>query len=427
MIMEHSSECLKSEVDLFSLPPTQTAIEGGEWIEFLPLSSIKDIGAPLEFNVTGCAENYMDLSATQLHVRVRVTKGDDTPLPENELVAPVNLLLHSLFSQIDITLNGRNITNSSHTYPYRAYIETLLNYGQDAKNGPLAMEGYIKDTAGYMNNLENNEGMKKRGGYIAKSRSYDLMGRLHCSLFFQQRLLLNLVDMKVRLVRTKPSFCLVAAAEDYNVVIDHASLFVRKVKVSPAVAIGHAKALEKTTAKYPINRVICKVYSVAKGNMSFVQDNVFLGPMPNRVVIGLVDNEAYNGTYNTNPFEFKHYDLNFISVYVDGRPVPHKALEPNFTTGNIVRAYNNLFRSGEDRGIDLTREEFKRGYALFCFSLLPDQSECGHLHLLRQGNLRVELKFSKALQKTISVIVYGEFQNLIEITKARSVLCDFSS
>lgn len=424
LIMTNSPECLKSEVDLFALPPTQTAIEGGEWIEFLPLSSIKD--GPIEFNITGSTEDYIDLSSTQLHVKLRVTKKDGKPLLDTDLVSPANLPLHSLFSQVDVSLNGRNITNSSHTYPYRAYIETLLNYGRDAKMGPLTMEGFHKDTAGSMADHENNEGMKERSKHIANSRSYDLLGRVHCSLFFQQRLLLNLVDVKLRLVRSKPSFFLISSTADYNVHIDHASLFVRKVRVNPAVAIGHAKALEKTTAKYPINRVLCKVYSVAQGSMSFVQDNVYLGAMPQRVIIGLVDNESFNGTFRSNPFDFKHYDLNFVSVYVDGRPVPHKPLEPNFETGNTVRAYNNLFRVEEDRGIDITREEFHSGYTLFCFSLLPDQSDCGHLHLVKHSNLRVELKFAKALPKTISVIIYGEFQNLIEITKSRSVLCDFS-
>ncbi|GIY99334.1 uncharacterized transposon-derived protein F54H12.3 [Caerostris extrusa] len=43
---------------------------------------------------------------------------------------------------------------------------------------------------------------------------------------------------------------------------------------------GHAKALENGTAKYPLNRVLCKVYSVPQGSMSFVQDNIFVGQMP---------------------------------------------------------------------------------------------------------------------------------------------------
>ena len=33
-----SGECMKTELDLFSLPPTQTSIEKSDWIEYKPVS-----------------------------------------------------------------------------------------------------------------------------------------------------------------------------------------------------------------------------------------------------------------------------------------------------------------------------------------------------------------------------------------------------
>jgi hypothetical protein len=40
--------------------------------------------------------------------------------------------------------------------------------------------------------------------------------------------------------------------------------------------MGHVKALEKTSCKYPIRRVEVKVDTVPRGNMNYVQDNMFL-------------------------------------------------------------------------------------------------------------------------------------------------------
>lgn len=428
---------MKSELDLFILPPTQTSIEKGQWIEFHPLANIRD-GGPLEFNISGSGEEYMDLSMTRLYVKVKIVKNDGSYLPEDEPVGPINLFLHSLFSQVDISLNERIISSSSNTYPYRAYIETLLNYGEEAKKTLLSSECFYKDTAGYLHivnpTAENgNEGLFQRYEHVKKSKTLDMIGNLHCDLFYQNRLLLNLVDVKIKLNRSKPDFCLVSSsvAPNYRVLIEHASIFVRKVKVSPGVSIGHAKALEKSSAKYPIDRILCKVYSISQGSMSFGQDNVFLGQMPQRIVIACVDNDAFNGTYKTNPFEFKHYDANFVAVYVDGHPVPIKPLEPNFATGNIIRSYFSLFQGtgklGQDRGINIDRHEFVKGYTLYAFDLTPDLCDGGHMNLIHQGNLRVEIKFSKALEKTISVLIYAEFQNIIEITKSRSILCDFAN
>jgi hypothetical protein len=40
--------------------------------------------------------------------------------------------------------------------------------------------------------------------------------------------------------------------------------------------MGHVKALEKTSCKYPIQRVEGKVDTVPRGNMNYDQDNMFL-------------------------------------------------------------------------------------------------------------------------------------------------------
>jgi hypothetical protein len=56
--------------------------------------------------------------------------------------------------------------------------------------------------------------------------------------------------------------------------------------------MGHVKALEKTSCKYPIRRIEVKVDTVPRGNMNYVQDNMFLGQLPKRLVIGCVDSDA---------------------------------------------------------------------------------------------------------------------------------------
>ncbi|GFW30775.1 uncharacterized protein F54H12.2 [Trichonephila clavipes] len=93
---------------------------------------------------------------------------------------------------------------------------------------------------------------------------------------------------------------------------------------------GHA-ALERTTAKYlQLIELAARCFSIPQSSYSFIQDNVFSGQMPKRIVIACVDNDAFNGNYKKSPFEFKHYDVNFIGVYVDGQPVPHQPLRARF-------------------------------------------------------------------------------------------------
>ncbi|GFY76503.1 uncharacterized protein F54H12.2 [Trichonephila inaurata madagascariensis] len=200
--------------------------------------------------------------------------------------------------------------------------------------------------------------VKVEGKKMEKCSPVDMMGRLHVDLFNQDRLLLNLTDLKIKLIRRKTEFFWMGDGY-YKVVFDHISLFVRKVLVNPGVFIGHAKALEKATAKYPIDRVACKVFSIPQSSYSFIQDNVFSGRCPNDWYWLRVDNDAFNGNYKKSPFEF-----NFLGVYVDGQPMPHQPLELDFEKDNYIRAYQNLFlQSG---GLYLSRTEFLKDLHYIC-------------------------------------------------------------
>ncbi|GBL63117.1 hypothetical protein AVEN_107142-1 [Araneus ventricosus] len=97
---------------------------------------------------------------------------------------------------------------------------------------------------------DSENGLEKGSKFFESSGTVDMIGGIHSDLFHQERLLLNLVDVKIKLIRSKPEFCL-QGEERHKVVLEKNSLLVRKVRVSPGVILGHVKALEKETAKYP--------------------------------------------------------------------------------------------------------------------------------------------------------------------------------
>jgi hypothetical protein len=136
-IHEGSCQCAKSELDLFSIPATQTSVESGTYVDYHPVSSITG-GAPIEFDVNATGEEYLDMANSLLHIRAKIVKANGEDLEAASTVGPVSNFLHSLFSQVDVSLNGTLVTSSTNTYAYRAYIETLLSYGSDAKSSQLS-------------------------------------------------------------------------------------------------------------------------------------------------------------------------------------------------------------------------------------------------------------------------------------------------
>jgi hypothetical protein len=71
--------------------------------------------------------------------------------------------------------------------------------------------------------------------------------------------LLNHVGLKIKLRRSRDAFALVADAANYKIKIKEMALYVRKVQLIPAVRMGHVKALENPSCKYPVRRVEVKV------------------------------------------------------------------------------------------------------------------------------------------------------------------------
>jgi len=209
--------------------------------------------SPIEFDISGTGEHYIDFGNTMLYVKAKVTALDDMNMPADAAFGPVNLFLHSLFSQVDISLNGTLITASTNTYPYRAMMETLLRYGEDAKSSQLTSALYYKDQPGRMDSVDfvdnaRNSGLAKRRAIARQSPVFDMMGRIHADIFFQERYMLNEVGIKIKLVRSKDAFCLMSAlACKAQIGLVHASLFVRKVKLMPSVFLAHAKTLERGT------------------------------------------------------------------------------------------------------------------------------------------------------------------------------------
>ena len=214
-VHRQSCEGVKTELDLFTVPPTQNCISDSHVVEHQPTASL-DSGGPIEFLIPGSGHDYLDLANTMLHVQAKVTRANGHDLDAAEPVGPVNNWLHSLFSQVDVYLNGTLVTSSSNTYAYRSYIETLLSYGPDAKSMQLTNQLWYKDKASRMNAVElaagpdPNHGFVTRREYITGSRVVDMMGRLHVDMFLQDKFLINGVDVKIRLVRSKPSFALMA-------------------------------------------------------------------------------------------------------------------------------------------------------------------------------------------------------------------------
>ena len=128
----------------------------------------------------------------------------------------------------------------------------------------------------------------------------------------------------------------------------------------------------------------------------------------------------------------KPLPLRFIGITVNGEEVPFKPLQLSYTDATIryIEAYLSLFSgTGKlfyDTGNDISRDDFKNGYALYAADLTPDM--CGssdHFNVVQRGNLALNLKFTTAPAAAVSLVCYAEFENTIHIDSERNVIYDY--
>jgi hypothetical protein len=155
---------------------------------------------------------------------------DDTALDGGADVGYVNLWMHSLFSDASVSLSENLISPSTSLYPYRAYIKILLSYGPAAKESQLTGVMWYKDTPGHQDKrTTDSKGFTSREALTAQSKSVQMMGKLHLDLFCQEKYLLNDVDLKIKLRRSRDVFALMADADNYKIKMKDLALFVRNV------------------------------------------------------------------------------------------------------------------------------------------------------------------------------------------------------
>ena len=357
-----SGECVKTELDLFSVPPTQVSLEKGLWIDQQPVSSVAD-GGPITFLCPG-TEDYVDLSKTILVVRAKVTKANGDDLDADDHVGIVNNFLHSLFKQVDVFLKEKQVTQATGAYAYRAYLETLLNYGPAAKESQLTAAMFYKDTAGKMDVADPtlaaanaNMGLKKRYAFNQESGVFEMAGPLFCDVFKSERLLLSFVDLKVILNRNFNAFCIMSDINGaaHKVKLTEAYLKVRKVKVSPSVSIAHELALKKGPAIYPVRRVECKT-----------QKYNYLRNLANRKRKQLRSNylDRKMDQLKSNPNPKKWWDcIKQLAGYPKKKAISSMVLDDEILTGDVLaNKINDFFTSITNEIIPLQPEHIENQF-----------------------------------------------------------------
>jgi hypothetical protein len=159
-----------------------------------------------------------------------------------------------------------------------------------------------------------------------------------------------------------------APSDDYNELIKilDATLFITQFELKPPLLLAQANIFGmKRKAHYPVTHTQIKTFTASSGTQQISIDNAFLGPIPERILIALVKNNAFVGSVSTNPYHFQHYDMTNLVLYVNGVQLPSEPLTMDCSSPfEATRAYETLFLSTgihhDDRAHMITLEMLPR-------------------------------------------------------------------
>src|SRR5277367_2705234 len=112
-----------SNLPIFGNPSFQQELEDSNQVDINPLGDVAH--GPIEFNIVG-NNDFIDLNATTLHVAAKITKADGTAYADKAEVAFINNTLHSLFSDVIVSINDTIVEGGEQTYSMNSKLDSNL-------------------------------------------------------------------------------------------------------------------------------------------------------------------------------------------------------------------------------------------------------------------------------------------------------------
>ena len=369
-------------------------------------------------------------------------------IKDDHYALPINNIAHSMFKNVELEdgTEGTSIYNSNNHYPYVAYLRTLLWESTELKSNVMeTTEGWVKDSFKDWadNDAVSNNGATRRlqafvqkdGTPIRMTFAYPLRG---VDFWREDKLLLNGMDLRLKLTPAGDDFTLLSNYNGDNnsrarLNIEDIHLNLCKVVLHPQVVQSLSSRLGSSVASAVHTRSEIRMFHIPTGSQHGDRDPLYMGILPYKVFVFFVDAAAYNGSRSKNPFKFQNLDVEFIALYINDKPVPHRGYQLNFSDeddkNTCIHAWRQLLcTTAEDslvRPTDISFQEFLQGYTIFAFNVNPmigANIKDKRLPAPKYGNMRLEARFRSNTTTPMNCMIYGLFVGATEISGDRQVI-----
>jgi hypothetical protein len=417
------------QLELFGKKPVQACITGRMTEILKPLSALPSIPDVIEFASPGRPLHYLDINNLMLrvivHMRKKASKANLLATDENNSVA--DCTLHSLFSAAEVFLSEKSVTKSPDLYGYKSVFDLYSTASASALKTSLATIPVEPDD--HPADFANNAAGRKREKPFLTSKAVELYGKLRADIcdVHGGLYLLDNVPLRVRLTVQKQDFFLWTSAQDPDIelVFDRVELEATYFVGNTELAMGLDAAVQEHPATYHFKSSQIKTFIHPPGSVNISIPVAFSGKLPTTLFYSMVAAENFNGHIKKNPYCFDHFKIEELSFTCNGVERKYNVnLENSMHCSTALRSiYRELNNQSEDdaRGC-YTVDAMSNGRFACAVDLTIDHTGRGpSQNLDLHGVVSVQARLKTALNHAIVVLLYAQFDSVMEISASREV------
>jgi len=381
-----------------------------------PLSS----GGPYEFEIPPQGSSFLNGHSICLYGRCKIVKADGTAFADTINIAPVNMFGLTAWEKVEVILNNESSNGSSADYSnYKNYLETMLSYEGDARETHLRTQLFYLDTPGRMDTMKGtgiaageaiNEGFRWRYNLCKASHEFDFFAPIATDILRSSKMIAPNIQVNIRLTPAPDKWMLNTRNTDsaYTVRFTELRLYYDRIILREQTPVADPEY-------YPFVKTIMSKYAIPPNMQTYHIRMQTGGVIPKQLVLFQVETRAAEGNYAKNPFNFKHFNLERLSLRVNGQEFPAQGYSPNFNSDpplimrELAGLYQNTGMFKTDRGCCVSATGFANGQTMFAFDLTPDRCNSFHLHRSETGTIDIELAWAFALVDPITVFVHAVY------------------
>ena len=455
---------MSKSLNFWALPAQDVAIQGSRWVGYSPLNNSSI--TPLEFTISEL-EDFVDLNQSYLTFDMRLPTGANnaglyadgqvTAAEANQsgddytkYVYLVNNVAHTMIQQFDMRLNGTLMTKQTGMYAYRAFGETLLNYTPSEGETLLAPQGwvnYLNVNASLQATNAVNDDRPVNAGMFATGETNPLkvltskflgngwvrlIMKPHLEAFHTGSVLVPGIEIKLRITFNSPEFFCFGtrmAGKKYPTLGPNdiqAKFYLCRLTLNPTTytALTKRRHNKGMWGRYPTVYMDVRTFTFDGDSTMFKKTDLFQGRVPDRLMVGLLDSRAYNGNLDHYPFAFQKFGVTRIRQIIRGEEYPYETLELNQNDNKKdLWGYHRFLQAsgalGKHQESMLKPGDWghTKNCTLYLFNNVAGGDADSPLrNPQQQGDVTLEINFGANPGQNLTVVVWGEFESVMDIS-----------